>query len=117
MKHYQPRQYDYPEFEDSFRALLREAEAAADVSKHALAQRKQPAANGAAVCTRPYTLMSSSLRDPMSWAWRAARPQPCRHRPTELECPTLGPATMPLGWPNDMSRSVDVQLDKRCDKR
>jgi hypothetical protein len=52
VKHYQPRKYDYPEFEDSFRALLRDAEAAADVSKHAPAQRKQAVANGTAVCGR-----------------------------------------------------------------
>ena len=50
VKHYQPRKYDYPEFEDSFRALLRDAEAAADVSKHAPAQRKQAVGNGTAVC-------------------------------------------------------------------
>ncbi len=50
VKHYQPRRYVYPEFEDSFRALLREAEAAADAGKHAPAARgKQPAANGVAV--------------------------------------------------------------------
>ena len=48
-KHYQPRKYAYPEFEDSFRALLRDAEAAADAGKHAPAQRKQPATNGVAV--------------------------------------------------------------------
>ena len=50
MKHYQPRKYDYPEFEDSFRALLRDAEAAADVSKHTPAPRKQAVGNGLAVC-------------------------------------------------------------------
>ena len=51
VKHYQPRRYDYPEFEDSFRALLRDAEAAADAGKHAPARGgKQPAtANGVAV--------------------------------------------------------------------
>lgn len=41
VKHYQPRVYDFPEFEDTFRSLLREAEAAADLSKHAPVQRKQ----------------------------------------------------------------------------
>ena len=49
VKHYQPRKYDYPEFADSFRALLREAEAAADAGKHAPAPRKQQAANGVVV--------------------------------------------------------------------
>lgn len=41
VKHFQPRKYEFPEFEDTFRALLRGAEAAADLSKHAPVQRKQ----------------------------------------------------------------------------
>ena len=67
VKHYQPRKFDYPEFEDSFRALLRDAEAAADVSKHAPAQRKQAVGNGLAVrgCCLPRhcarALMGSAL--------------------------------------------------------
>ena len=41
VKHYKPRVFDFPEFEDTFRALLRDAETAADLSKHAPSQRKQ----------------------------------------------------------------------------
>lgn len=41
VKHYQPRVFDFPEFEDTFRALLRDAETAADLNKNTPVQRKQ----------------------------------------------------------------------------
>ena len=56
VKHYQPRLYEFPEFEDSFRALLRDAEAAADLSKHAPVQRKQLAGSGKKVSILCYPL-------------------------------------------------------------
>ncbi len=74
VKHYQPRRYDYPEFEDSFRALLREAEAAADAGKHAPARGgKQPASNGVAVSSTAFAcfcyLISAVRAAGLAWPW------------------------------------------------
>lgn len=65
VKHYQPGLYKYPQFEDKFRSLLRDAESAAESSKHAPVQIKR-FANGHPVSTEA-SLAALGLSNTIVW--------------------------------------------------